>query len=406
LNILIVFILFFLPYLMLLHGFKKSFLYPACLFCFVFMLTLTLAYGAIFLFGFYPISYETMAVYGAGNISFIIGALLTSKVFPEKRNNSVVNNYKYLKVIFMIVLVFLIFYSPVLYKEFIQATPPMSFSLRILRIRERGLTEQVYSTLSNNLIILSTFLIMLGAYLYSKSKLNIVFLILAYITFASYNFITGTRAAIILISLACVFVYVINTQKISKLFIFSGLIVTFLLGAFVAIFMGKDGMDRNQGIDKNLGKVVENYFSYTVQGVILFDNYLIQEKSGVAPNWDILSGTKEVVNKVSATQVFDVNTKFSDFSYFSKDKTGNVYTIYFSVYPLYGFTGVLIFFLFYGAFCAFIYERNKGVWTVFLCYLNATLCLNIFNEQIFTNMIFTLKLMAFIFCLRWVERIK
>ncbi len=396
-------ILFYFPFYILKVKLKVGFNNPALIFCFVFSIILTMAWCSSYLFDFYPISMETYSVYGCGNIAFIAGSLLVRWFYRyEKKIHNNEQSDNPLSIVCILILLCLIIYTPVAYTEFLQATPDMPFALKILRTREKGLEEQLFSTMTNNFIVLSSCLAMLASYLFAKNRISFTVFFAVYVVFCFYNFITGTRAAILLISLSCVFVYTISSIRVSKLFLLALLSSAIMLGSLIAIFMGKDGMDRNDKFVNNIEKVVHNYFSYSVQGVILFDNYVLSKSGEFEANWDILSGVKEVINKVSGESVFNLNSKHSQFSFFSKENNGNVYTIYFSIFPLYGLSGVIFFLLLYGMVCEYVYIKSTGVFLVLLGFINATLCLNIFNEQVFTNIVFTIKFLTFLFLMKFI----
>lgn len=395
-------LLFYFPFYILKVKLKVGFNNPALIFCFIFSVILTMAWISSYLFDFYPISMETYSVYGCGNIAFIAGSLLVRWIYRyEKKIHNNEHNDNPLHIMSILILLCLILYIPVAYTDFLQATPDMPFALKILRTREKGLEEQLFSTMTNNFIVLSSCLVMLASYLFAKNRMSFTVFLAIYVVFCFYNFITGTRAAILLISLSCVFVYTISSIRVSKLFLLALLSSAIMLGSLIAIFMGKDGMDRDDKFVNNIEKVAHNYFSYSVQGVILFDNYVLS-KGGIEANWDILSGVKEVINKVSGEPVFNIKSKHSQFSYFSKENKGNVYTIYFSIFPRYGLLGVVFFLLLYGMACEYIYKKSTGVFLVLLGFINATLCLTIFNEQIFTNIVFTIKFLTFLCLMKFI----
>lgn len=399
--LIVIIILFYIPTLFVYYFSGRRLLYPATVFSSVYAAVLTLACIANAMFNYYPISLETYAIYGLGNVVFIISGLCCTYFFRESTKKKFEYNYRKLKIVFLILLFISAIYAPVIYSEFIAATPNMPLAMKILRTREKGLTEQVFSTLTNNIIIVSTLSVMLATYLFSRKTIGFVAFSAAYAMFAYYNFLTGTRSAIILVSLSCLIIYALSSEKINKKFLLLTIAITFLLGAFIAIFMGKDGMDRNSGLMSNMSKVVDNYFSYTVQGTILFNNYVVGSEQ-IHENWDILSGPKELVNKIIPT--FDLEEKYSDFSKFSPIHEGNVYTIYFAIYPIYGVLGVVFFFLLYGFICSFVYEKFNGVSVIIVAYINAALCLSIFNEQVFINFIFTIKMIAFVFLCHLLEK--
>ncbi|MBC6523678.1 O-antigen polymerase [Escherichia marmotae] len=405
-HILLLIILFYSPFVFLKFGLRKKITHPPTLFCAIFSFVLSMAYIAHMTLGFYEISYESYAIYGLGNLSFIAGGMITDALMRRNiKNNIQVTLNNHASILLKVLIFTLLLYFPIAYNEFKHATPDMPLALKILRIRERGLEEQVYSTITNNMIILSSCLVMYITFIFSIKKINIYYYALTFFLFCAYNFMTGTRAAIILISIACIFIYLLNTNKSSKFFLLSVGATAIILGALVAVFMGKDGMERDESLLANLNKVADNYFSYTVQGVILFDGYVVGREK-ITPNWDILSGSAEVINKITNSNIFNINSKFSEFSHFAKNKDGNVYTIYFAIYPLYGLIGVILFFLLYGIVCTILYNHGPGIVSVLVGYINATLCLNIFNEQVFINIIFTIKFICFLLLMRCFERIK
>lgn len=399
--LIIITILFYIPAFFVYLFSGRRLLYPATVFSSVYAVVLTLACIANVVFDYYPISLETYAIYGLGNLVFISTALCGTHFFRKTSEKNIKYDYRKLKIAFLVLLLVVVIYAPAMYSEFSAATPNMPLAMKILRTREKGLVEQVFSTLTNNIIIISTLSVMLGTYLFSRKVIGFFAFSAIYIMFAYYNFLTGTRSAIILVSLSCLIIYALSSDKVNKKFLLLTAVITFILGAFIAIFMGKDGMDRNSSLMNNMSKVIDNYFSYTVQGTILFNNYVVGNEK-IHENWDILSGSKELINKVTPT--FHLDEKYSDFSNFSPTHEGNVYTIYFAIFPIYGIAGVIIFFSLYGFLCSFAYERLHGVGMIIVAYLNAALCLSIFNEQIFINFIFTIKMIAFVFVCYLLEK--
>jgi hypothetical protein len=105
------------------------------------------------------------------------------------------------------------------------------------------------------------------------------------------------------------------------------------LGAIIAIFMGKDGMNRDDGFIDNIDNVAENYFSYSVQGVILFDNYVINRAGGVEANWDVVGLRRYITPSVDGNR-FKLSLTIVS-SFFFKKKPKGMYTITFH-YILYG----------------------------------------------------------------------
>ncbi|HCK1269187.1 TPA: O139 family O-antigen polymerase, partial [Escherichia coli] len=119
--------------------------------CAIFSFVLSMAYIAHITLGFYEISYESYAIYGLGNLSFIAGGMITDALNRRNIKNSTQLVINKQAITLLKILIFtLLLYFPIAYSEFKHATPDMPLALKILRIRERGLEEQVYSTITNN----------------------------------------------------------------------------------------------------------------------------------------------------------------------------------------------------------------------------------------------------------------
>ena len=377
---------------------KVSLTYPPTIMCFTFLLILVLASFSNHIFGYGDLSIYTLSVIFIGCVFFSIGGVL-SLVLKRRVYSQVMFDSRLVKFI----LLGLLAYFPILYIEFAAYNQDLSFAFKILRLRELGLEEQVYSILTNNMIILSGVMYLLFMYLYSHKIVNLRWLLFSMALFFSYNLLTGTRATIIFLVVGSVLLYVNQTKKINKKLIFSILLAAFFLGGAVAVFMGKDGADRDKGIIYNTPYVVENYFSYGIQGVYLFDNYILK-KYPIKPNWDVLSGFKLIGSKLGFD--FDMHSKHADFSYFGNGKSGNVYTMFFSVYPLYGVFGLIVFFSIYGFFSSSLYYSSSPINSILLAYINGALVIGVFNEQFFTNLLYTLKLILVLFFLQLISKFK
>jgi len=366
---------------------RKKLIHPSIVLNLSFLLVISIACISVYFFDFYTISTETYSIVLTGCTFFSIGGWCTDYLFRNKIKYRLYSEVKKNLVKSLIIMTLVLF--PVVYREFEALIPGVSFGVKILRIRELGLEEQIYSTLSNNIIVLASISYLIAMYAYSKKIISINWLLLSLVLFVFYNVLTGTRAPIIFLGVASVFIYLRESERQSISVLISLVLGIFISGGLIAIYMGKDGADRDLSFVQNIPYIIENYFSYTVQGIILFDNYVVN-KFNIDPSWDFLSGIKGILNKFGAG--FSLYSKHADFSNFSESRSGNVYTMFFSIYPNYGLIGTVIFFSFYGSLASFLFNSRGVISSVLVSYVCGALVIGIFNEQFFTNLIFTIKL--------------
>ncbi len=380
---------------------ERKITYPPNLLTLTYIVILSVAYFVVTAFDYNHINMATLAIIYVGCFFFSIGATYYQFLIKEKvrKDNKVNIGIWPVKV----ALLMLILYYPVLYKEFSSYNPSSSFAIKILRIREMGLEEKVYSTLTNNMIILSGIIYLAMMYLYSHIKVSIYWLCISLSTFVAYSLLTGTRATIIFLVVSSILIYINQAKKIKKGLLISLFLSAFFVGGVIAVFMGKDGANREQGIMYNAPYVLENYFSYGIQGVFLLDNY-VTDKYKITPSWDILSGTKTILNKLGMG--LEMKSKHAEFSYFGNGKYGNVYTMFFSVYPYYGILGVVMFFTFFGFVSSFLYSNGSSVSAILLGYINGAIVISIFNEQVFTNLIYTIKIIIILSIFSFINKVK
>lgn len=350
------------------------------------------------LYDYNDINLGTLSVILSGCFCFTIGGVL-SRVRKKLKTHKVMLSVKAVKIsVFLLLL-----YYPLIYSEFNSYNSDMTFAIKILRIREQGLDEQLYSIFSNNMIIFSGAVYLSVMYLYSHARVSVYWLALSLMIFVAYSLLTGTRATIIFLVVSSIFLYINQVEKINKKLLFAVFLTAFFAGGVIAVFMGKDGADRDKGIVYNVPYVLENYFSYGIQGIYLFDNYVL-DKYNISPSWDVLVGSKQVLNKFGTD--LDVKSKHADFSSFGNGRSGNVYTIYFAVYPLYGLLGVCLFFTFYGFVSSALYYSTSSISSILLGYINGALVIGIFNEQVFTNILYTVKLAFIVSIFALINKVK
>lgn len=351
----------------------------------------------------FPISNYTVFIFIIGLLFFNIGVVSVKLILNKKF--IYIKKFKYqfirLEQINLIIIIILLIYFPVYYNEFLNTTHMYdSFAIKILRMREISLTQQVYSSISGQLIIISFMNFNLSVYLFIlNNKKRYLQLIASFSLFIAYNFLTGTRASII-IGIACILgIFIDNYQRRYLKYLLFFFLMAIIIGGFIAVFLQKGSTDRDKSLIENSNSIIDNYIDYVIQGPILFDQYNKGNYHG--QTWDIKNGLLVILDRFYKV---DIPSKHASFSRFGKLKTGNVYSAFFAVFPKYSFTGIIIYFFIFGILIEVLNTTTFGIYRLLFYYVCGSMFFSIFNEQVLTNLLFSLKYFFFIFLTNFLSK--
>ncbi|EAR56465.1 hypothetical protein SKA34_20000 [Photobacterium sp. SKA34] len=347
--------------------------------------------------GFYEISSFSVVLYILGSIIFSTVSIITIKTcnnvkFPVFFDIDTIN--------FRRLLIFFVFASsltlPFIYLDVTKYGSNLveiGQNIRFERIHGSG---SVISPILQNWYLLSFLIIFILIYAVLKQKIKSKWLVLPVVfTLLPYLILEG-RSAIIIQILCWSYLYVHVNKKISiKAVIFSGLILLFFIvsGSYL---VSKVNVSNSSLID-DITLYTRHILSYLYQGPILFDRYFsLHDK--VAENWNTLNSFYYVMSKLGlySGEIIQ-NLEFNRFGYDSED-LGNVYTLYFSLYPHYSYLGVAFFLSFYSFIISLLYINSKKG-SVFSLYMTSvffsSMVLSVFMDGFGYQFYFLLKMLFF-----------
>ena len=361
--------------------------------------------------GFYELQVSALAVFTFGTLMFVLGSLIgdliTRHIEPGRPPN-IVERLNYVRLAQFAVIAHLIM-IPLWWADVRNITEgadsifALAFELRYQAVT----TNTTVGPLVGNYLVLGY--IMLPVLLVGALRKQIsAWAVLAVgVPWVLENLLTNGRAGTVQLFLVGIYIAIAMGQRIRLKVLLVSLTAFMALFGAGAILVGKSGIQSDVPASDIAYLVLKNLVDYTVQGPILFSEYLSNKKA-IIPSWDALVFPCQVLSKIGACNVPPLHQDYLDFGV--NDQVGNVYSVYFSIYPRYGMAGVTSITLIYGAWAAYHHSRNRDAFSFYHLviggYLFSAIVLAIFSDLFFPSLYFFIKVVMFCFFLSVVTRTK
>jgi oligosaccharide repeat unit polymerase len=368
---------------------KRDFFHPAVVFPSVWAVT-TLSIGLAKSFGYFQISVSAQLIFITGNILFVIGALAV-KVKPNQRVEEFQFNLNFRKIVWFCLGLHIVI-APLAWREMSQIAGGIDdIFIAAYRLRAQSVSgEENVGIIVGNYLLVGYFFLPLLLIGWMKKKVNIRMFIALALPWIFLNIISAGRAGLISIILSLIYIYGTQGGKISSKVIFTFLFSTASVLVIGNLLVGKIDADIDSAYLLIIKQSIRGFFDYFLQGPILFSEYL-NKPSSIKPTWDALIFPCYVLEKIKLCTTPFLHQGYMNFS---SNDVGNVYSIFFSIYPKYDFFGILFIIPIYGLWAAFHHARRyKNIFhTLLSSYLYAAIMLSFFSDRFGPNIYFFLKI--------------
>lgn len=261
------------------------------------------------------------------------------------------------------------------------------------QIRVKAVEENVSSgALIDNYLILGlivTPVLLIGAI---HRQLPAWLFAMTIVPWLGMNLISNGRASLMQLVLALAFVHHLSGARISTSVLVKGAGIFLLVVAGGDYLVGKTQAGSDAAIGELIGAFVDTTAAYALQGPALFSRYF-EGLATVTPRWDALSFFCSVAAKVDLCMPpASIHVEFNSYGY--GDWIGNVYSLYFSLYPRYGWIGTTLLLAVYAAWVTFHYRQaraGKLVHVVLAAYLFSAIPLSVFSDLFGPSLNFLIK---------------
>lgn len=348
-------------------------------------------------FGIFPVASYTLLLYIFGAVMFSAGALITSYLMKWKFNSRDV--FSELEVINFRSLSFCYILLTLLVMPFIVLSIlshgddiiEISYNLRVAALNN----EPVLPSYLSYYYVLSLSLSLIVLYGVISGKVKLIYFFILFLPFVATMLLVNGRSGLVSLILSWFFAYFFLGGKLSIRIVVLFSVSMFLIIFLGAIFVSKVNIENMTLIDIFF-VIFEHVLDYYIQGVVLFDLYF-NGKLDISENWDALNTVCQVLSAFDLCQPLP---QHQDVALFGEGKLGNVYSIYFSMFPKYGMLGIVFFMSLYGAVAAFFYENAKrgfGFSYVISCFIFSFIILSLFSDGFGYSLILFVQTLFFVY---------
>jgi oligosaccharide repeat unit polymerase len=309
--------------------------------------------------GFYHLSIEAVLLYVLGGIWFATIAVLTSLILNKYLKTttcidySTTDNLNYTRILLLWTVISVFVYPLAVINILNYGSNIVEISYTIRRLTVNG--ERILHPILSNLFVVIGVLSNIVFFGVVQKRVKLEKFIILVLPFVAISLIVSGRSGLVSLILGWMVILGIFSDKMKLRYLIFSFSFLFFVLYFGAIWVKKFEVE---GLSS--GEILFVFFdhilAYLYQGPVLFSRYLTGEIN-IATNWDFLNSIHHILSKFNLGHPLPLHQAFASFG---THYSGNVYSIYFSIVPLYGFLGLTIVFLIYASSLAFIFEMFKN----------------------------------------------
>lgn len=342
------------------------------------------------LIGFYRVESDALLIFLFGVMSFSLSAgcfsFLYNGYFRAPSSNFLFDSELRTRALVIFFCLAHIVFLTVIYRDLSSIAPTLREAAYMARAQSVS-GEPVLSSLSMNYLQLGQTVIPLVVLLYLRGKCGVLGFLAISVPWMGVILLASGRASLMQMLVGLFFIHILVKGK-SLLVI--GLAM-FLVIAVGAVATSKIQFHEGDGISTLFIELYRHVAGYALQGPVLFDRYY-QGSIHLEPYWSPLNGFCSILATVGLCQKPPLHL---DFYEYAPGELGNVYSMFFSMYPHYGALGVIGVMALYGMLCSYAYcKAKKGslYFTVLSSYLFSAIVFSLFSDQISTSWWFYVKM--------------
>ncbi|HFT8416515.1 TPA: O-antigen polymerase, partial [Pseudomonas aeruginosa] len=283
-----------------------------------------------------------------------------------------------------------IVFLTVIYRDLSSIAPTLREAAYMARAQSVS-GEPVLSSLSMNYLQLGQTVIPLVVLLYLRGKCGVLGFLAISVPWMGVILLASGRASLMQMLVGLFFIYILvkGSPSLKSLLVIG--LAMFLVIAVGAVATSKIQFHEGDGISTLFIELYRHVAGYALQGPVLFDRYY-QGSIHLEPYWSPLNGFCSILATVGLCQKPPLHL---DFYEYAPGELGNVYSMFFSMYPHYGALGVIGVMALYGMLCSYAYcKAKKGslYFTVLSSYLFSAIVFSLFSDQISTSWWFYVKM--------------
>lgn len=384
-------------FLLIAFGLFKLFrdaLHPTVVFTAVWAVTVA-TIGLAKPFGYFQISTGTFLVFILGIFSFVCGALCWGR-FSKYQNCIPSYNLDFRKIAWFCLAIHAVM-LPFSWIEINRITTgaanifAIAYSLRVTSLSG----EEKIGALVGNYLISGLFFVPVLLIGLLQKKIKLWMFVAFSVPWVLLNLLVGGRSGLIILIFTSIYIYLTSGLNISIKFIISFIFIFIFVLISGNLLVGKIDADIEDDFRIIIAQSIKSFFDYFLQGPILFSQYFENQKR-ITPTWDALIFPCHILEKFDLCKIPPLHQEFMNFS--QNGDNGNVYSLFFSIYPNYGWLGLILITGIYGYWANYHYsKRYKSIFDRLMSgFLFSASLLSIYSDTFGPSVYFFIKI--FIIC--------
>ena len=336
------------------------------------------------LLGFYPIESNALFLFVAGGVVFSIVGITVNEILRTLNSKTVASGYFYnplnAKKMVLFFCALHIAILPSIYIDLASLSPDLIQAAYIARQRSvEG--NNVLGWAASNYLQVGTMLIPLFVVCYLKKWCSALELTLIATPWALLILLASGRSGLLQLLIGLLFIWVIVRGSLSVKFLFwvGCCFLLVLIGGAVATAKVALGSDKSAG--EFVSAFLAHFAGYAFQGPVLFARYFDGSIS-LEPYWSPFSS---MCHMLSFVGMCAPDPQHLEFNAYAPGVEGNVYSMYFSLYPKFGVIGVIAFLSLYSVIATYTYFKAKAGNIYFMMlasFFMSSIVLSLFSDQI------------------------
>lgn len=319
-----------------------------------------LALSFLPLMGFYHLSVEAVLLYVLGSGWFALVAILTSWVSnkyskpAEHFSRGPADRLNFSRVVLLWAIIAVIAYPLAVLNVLSFGSNIGEISYNIRKASVSG--ETILHPIVSNLFVLLGVLANIVLYGVTQKKVKLMSFVILVAPLVVISLIVAGRSGLVSMILGWLVILAVFSDKLKLRYLALPILFLFFVLYFGGLWVKKFDVE-SQSAGNALFVLFDHIFGYLFQGPVLFSRYFTGEINPET-NWDFLNSACHMLSKLDFCKPLPQHQSFSQYGI---ARFGNVYSIYYSVVPIYGVLGVALVFGVYAVFMSVLFRMLKRI---------------------------------------------
>lgn len=311
------------------------------------------------LMGFYHLAVEAIFLYVLGASWFAFVAILTSWILSrysrpfDHRPGVTADQLNYSRLLWLWAVVAVFAYPLAVLNVLSFGSDIVQISYNIRRAAVSG--ESILHPIVSNLFVLLGVLANIVLFGVIQKKVKLLSFIVLVLPLVVISLIVAGRSGLVSMILGWLVILVVFSDKLKLHYLAIPILFLLFVLYFGGVWVKKFDVE-GQSAGNPVVVLADHIFGYLYQGPVLFSRYFTGEID-VQANWDFLNSACHMLSKLD---LCTPKHQHADFASYGEFRSGNVYSMYFSIVPTYGVLGLVLVFGVYSIFLSIAFNMMKA----------------------------------------------